>query len=72
MRRMTCWIAKVELGEENAMRMKRAGLLGAAIAFGQSERGQRLVREVKAKYDTPANRSKARDTLAGLRGKRGG
>ena len=69
---MTGAIATVELGEEKVMRMKRAGLLGAAITFGRSERGQRMVREARAKYDTPANRTKARDTLAGLRGKRRG
>lgn len=65
-------IAEGESGEGTAMRMKRAGLLGAAITFGRSERGQRLAREARAKYDTPANRAKARDALAGLRGKRRG
>ena len=49
------------------MRLRRAGLLGAAIAFARSERGQRAIRQLRDKYDTPANRAKARDLL----GKRG-
>ena len=52
------------------MRMRRAGLIGAAITFARSERGQRLMRDARDKYDTPANRAKAREALAGLRGGR--
>ncbi len=52
------------------MRIGRAGLLGAAITFARSERGQRLIRETRQKYDTPANRAKARQALSGLRGSR--
>jgi hypothetical protein len=52
------------------MRLRRAGLIGAAIAFGRSARGQQLIRQAREKYDTPANRAKARETLSGLRGTR--
>ena len=52
------------------MRLKRAGLIGAAITFARSERGQRLIRDAREKYDTPANRAKARETLTNLRGRR--
>jgi hypothetical protein len=47
--------------------MGRIGLLGAAISFARSQRGQRMIREARAKYDTPANRARLRETL----GKRG-
>ncbi|MDT7570296.1 MAG: hypothetical protein QOE05_470 [Actinomycetota bacterium] len=50
--------------------MRRAGLIGAAISFARSERGQRMIRDAREKYDTPANRAKARDALSGLRGGR--
>ena len=52
------------------MRLARAGVIGAAISFARSERGQRMIREARQKYDTPANRAKARETLSGLRGRR--
>lgn len=29
-----------------------------------------MIREARQKYDTPANRAKARETLSGLRGRR--
>jgi len=45
------------------MNLKRIGLLGAAISFARSERGQRAIREARQKYDTPANRAKARELL---------
>ena len=51
------------------MRLKRAGFLGAAITLARSERGQRMIKEARAKYDTPANRAKAKESLSGLRGK---
>lgn len=54
----------------NVMRLRRAGLIGAAIAFARSERGQQLIRDAREKYDTPANRAKAREALSGLRGGR--
>jgi hypothetical protein len=44
------------------------GLLGAAISFARSERGQRMIRQARQKYDTPANRAKLRETLS--RGRR--
>ena len=43
--------------------IRRAGLLGVAVTFLQSERGQQLVRQAREKYDTPANRAKARDAV---------
>lgn len=46
------------------MRLKRAGLLGAAVTFARSERGQRMIRDAKTKYDTPENRAKARELLS--------
>ena len=45
------------------MRFGRLGLLGAAISFARSERGQRMIRDARLKYDTPANRAKAREVL---------
>lgn len=45
------------------MKMKRVGLLGMAVTFARGERGQRMIREARAKYDTPANRAKAREVL---------
>lgn len=45
------------------MNLKRAGLLGMAVSFARSERGQRMIREARAKYDTPQNRAKARELL---------
>jgi hypothetical protein len=50
------------------MRLRRLGLLGAAISFARSERGQRLIAQARAKYDTPANRQKASEALASVRG----
>jgi hypothetical protein len=50
--------------------MRRLGLLGAAITFARSERGQRLIAQTRQKYDTPANRQKASEAIAGLRGQR--
>jgi hypothetical protein len=49
------------------MNLRRAGLLGAAVTFARSARGQQLISEARQKYDTPANRAKARDALSGLR-----
>lgn len=47
------------------MRLGRAGLLGAAVTFARSERGQRMIREARQKYDTAENRAKAREVLRG-------
>jgi hypothetical protein len=54
------------------MRMRRAGLLGAAIAFARSERGQRMIADARRKYDTPANRAKLNDAISNLRGRAAG
>lgn len=45
------------------MRLGRIGLLGAAVSFARSERGQRMIQQARQKYDTPANRAKVRETL---------
>jgi len=56
-------------GDLVPMRLGRVGIIGAAVSFAQSERGQRMIREARQKYDTPENRAKAKDTLSGLRGR---
>ncbi|MCW2500350.1 MAG: hypothetical protein JWN87_2026 [Frankiales bacterium] len=52
------------------MRLGRAGLVGAAISFARSKRGQQLIHDVRRKVDTPANRHKLQETVKGLRGRR--
>jgi hypothetical protein len=52
------------------MRLGRVGLIGLAVSFARSERGQRMLRDARERYDTPANRAKAREALSGLRGPR--
>jgi hypothetical protein len=52
------------------MRLRRAGLLGLAITFARSQQGQRLIRQTRERFDTPANRAKAREAVVGLRGSR--
>jgi hypothetical protein len=52
------------------MRLRRAGLLGLAISFARSSQGQRMIQQARQRYDTPANRAKARETLSGLRSSR--
>lgn len=49
------------------MRLRRLGLIGALVTFARSERGQRMIQQAREKYDTPQNRAKAREALAGLR-----
>ena len=43
--------------------MRRAGLLGAAITFAQSQRGQELIRQARQRLDTPANRDALRNAV---------
>ena len=53
------------------MRRKgRAGLIGAALAFAQSPQGQRMLREARQRYDTPENRARLREAVAGMRNRR--
>ena len=52
------------------MRLRRLGLIGAAVTFARSERGQQLIRQARERYDTPENRAKARQALVGLRNNR--
>jgi hypothetical protein len=48
------------------MRMKRASLIGAAVAFARSPRGQEMLSKARQKYDTPQNRARLRDRMGGL------
>ena len=48
----------------------RAGLLGAALAFARSPQGQRMLMEARRRYDTPENRARLRETVAGMRSRR--
>ena len=48
----------------------RAGLLGAALAFARSPQGQRMLMEARRRYDTPENRARLRETVAGMRNRR--
>lgn len=61
-------LAGLLLGERTSMRPRRAGLLMTAIAFARSERGQRMIRPAREKYDTAENRARARQALSGRRG----
>jgi hypothetical protein len=51
--------------------LRRAGLLGAAISFARSERGQRMLSDARARIDTPANRQKLKSTVTSVRNRRG-
>ena len=51
-------------------RMRRLTMIGAAVSFARSERGQRLIRQAREKYDTPENRAKIRQAVADARSKR--
>jgi hypothetical protein len=44
-------------------------MIGAAVSFARSERGQRMIRDARQKYDTPENRAKAKDAVSNLRGR---
>jgi hypothetical protein len=44
--------------------MRRAGVLGAAIAFARSPQGQHLIGEARRRFDTPENRAKVRQLVA--------
>lgn len=49
------------------MRMRRMGLVGAALAFARSQRGQRIIDDARRRYDTPENRAKVREAFENLR-----
>jgi hypothetical protein len=55
---------------ETVRRTRKAGLIGAVVAFARSPQGQRALADARRKLDTPANRAKARETLSGLRSRR--
>ena len=39
-------------------------VVGAAVAFAKSEQGKKMISEARVRYDTPANREKARAGFA--------
>ena len=49
------------------MRLRQIGLIGAAIAFARSARGQRIIADARRKYDTPENRAKVNDAFQNAR-----
>lgn len=49
------------------VRLRRAGLLAAAISFARTPQGQRLIAQARQKLDTPENRAKVQEAVAGLR-----
>jgi len=49
------------------MRLRRLGLVAAAVTFARSERGQKMIRQARERYDTPENRAKVREAVAGAR-----
>ena len=51
-------------------RRGRAGLIGAALTFARSPQGQRMIREARRRFDTPENRARLRETVAGARRRR--
>ena len=58
------------MGQDGGMRAKRAGILGAAIAFAQSDNGKRVIKSVRERLDTPQNREKAKALADSLKEKR--
>ncbi len=52
-------------------RTRRAGLLGAAVAFTRSEQGRRVIAQTRVRLDTPENRRKLQATVRNLRAGRG-
>jgi hypothetical protein len=53
------------------MRTRKLWLVGAAIAFARSERGQRIIADARRRYDTPENRAKVSEAFENLRKPRG-
>lgn len=51
-------------------RTRRAGLVGATVAFLRSPQGQRLIAEARRRYDTPENRARLRQAVADVRSSR--
>jgi len=47
--------------------MRKIALIGAAISFARSERGQRLIADARRKYDTPENRAKVNEAVQNAR-----
>jgi len=45
----------------------RLALIGSAIAFARSARGKQAIAQARTRYDTPENRAKISDAVAGLR-----
>ena len=51
-------------------RTGKAGLIGMALTFARSPQGQRMIMEARRRFDTPENRAKLRETVAGARNRR--
>ena len=41
-----------------------------ALAFARSPQGQRMIMEARRRYDTPENRARLREAVAGARNRR--
>jgi hypothetical protein len=52
----------------SADRRGRGAAACGGVPVPDSPQGQRLIREARRRYDTPANRAKLRQVLAELRG----
>ena len=53
-------------------RTGKAGLIGMALTFARSPQGQRMIMEARRRYDTPENRARLREAVAGARSRRTG
>jgi hypothetical protein len=45
-------------------------MITAALAFARSPQGQRMLMEARRRFDTPENRDKLRQAVAGARSRR--
>ncbi|GAC1330010.1 MAG: hypothetical protein NVSMB13_17880 [Mycobacteriales bacterium] len=49
------------------MRLRRASVVAAAVAFVQSPQGQQMIARARERFDTPANRAKLQQAAQQLR-----
>ncbi|MDQ6648762.1 MAG: hypothetical protein M3Z02_01360 [Actinomycetota bacterium] len=49
------------------MKLRRASVVAAAVAFVQSPQGQQMIARARDRFDTPDNRAKLRQTAEQLR-----
>lgn len=47
--------------------MRKVGFVGAAVSFARSSRGQQLIGDARRRYDTPANRERAKQGFQQVR-----